>query len=135
MAVTGGAHGHAGVAIEKNIAIDVGYPNSFAAFSDELEVRTRIRRIHKLRIGFDDCATFGSRKLSLDFRSDRTSVTQTPSPRSATSLKSGRGYDGFTNCASASTIARPLGPGSSVLISGQIGRPLPKLLRRVQRRA
>src|SRR5439155_22638114 len=50
-----------------------------------------------------------------------TSSTQTPCARSATSLKAGRGYDGLTNCASASTIARPFGPGSSVLISGLFG--------------
>src|SRR5690349_21094935 len=50
-----------------------------------------------------------------------TSSIQTPLPRSATSLNDGRGYDGFTNFASASTIFLPLGPGSSVLISGRFG--------------
>src|SRR5687768_9813655 len=47
-----------------------------------------------------------------------TSSTQTPFARSATSLNDGRGYAGLTNWASASTIFLPLGPGSSVLISG-----------------
>src|SRR5688500_9424159 len=47
-----------------------------------------------------------------------TSSTQTPLARSATSLNEGRGYDGFTNWASASMIFLPFGPGSSVLISG-----------------
>src|ERR1041384_4509837 len=50
-----------------------------------------------------------------------TSSTQTPLARSATSLKDGRGYDGFTNFASASTISLPLGPGSAVLIWGRFG--------------
>src|SRR6185436_10380437 len=50
-----------------------------------------------------------------------TSSTQTPPARSATSLKDGRGYDGFTNFASASTIFLPLGPGSAVLIWGRFG--------------
>src|ERR1051326_4077034 len=50
-----------------------------------------------------------------------TSSTQTPLARSATSLKDGRGYDGFTNFASASMIFLPLGPGSAVLISGRFG--------------
>src|SRR6476469_7253391 len=50
-----------------------------------------------------------------------TSSTQTPEPRSATSLNEGRGYAGLTNWASASTIFCPFGPGSAVLISGRRG--------------
>src|SRR5438045_1169482 len=50
-----------------------------------------------------------------------TSSTQTPLPRSATSLNEGRGYAGFTNFASASTIFFPFGPGRAVLISGLRG--------------
>src|SRR6185503_20906678 len=50
-----------------------------------------------------------------------TSSTQTPLARSATSLKEGRGYEGVTNFASASTIFLPFGPGSAVLISGRLG--------------
>src|SRR5574338_1075293 len=50
-----------------------------------------------------------------------TSSTHTPLARSATSLNDGRGYDGFTNLASASTIFWPLGPGRAVLISGLLG--------------
>src|SRR5882762_19423 len=50
-----------------------------------------------------------------------TSSTHTPLARSATSLKSGRGYEGVTNCASAAIISRPFGPGSGVLISGLRG--------------
>src|SRR4030095_5640665 len=50
-----------------------------------------------------------------------TSSTQTPLARSATSLKSGRGYAGLTNVASACMICLPVGPGSAVLISGRLG--------------
>src|SRR5215211_3897231 len=50
-----------------------------------------------------------------------TSSTQTPFPRSATSLNDGRGYEGVTNFASSSTIFLPLGPGSAVLICGRLG--------------
>src|SRR4051812_8878716 len=50
-----------------------------------------------------------------------TSSTHTPLPRSATSLNDGRGYDGVTNLASASTIFLPFGPGSAVLICGLLG--------------
>src|SRR5215212_8199248 len=50
-----------------------------------------------------------------------TSSTQTPSPRSATSLKEGRGYDGVTNLWSAAMISWPMGPGRAVLISGLFG--------------
>src|SRR5918996_6602292 len=53
-----------------------------------------------------------------------TSSTQTPLARSATSLNDGRGYDGLTNLASASTIFLPFGPGNSVLISGLRGGAL-----------
>src|SRR6185503_9323501 len=48
-----------------------------------------------------------------------TSSTQTPWPRSATSLNEGLGYEGVTNCASAAMISLPFGPGSAVLISGR----------------
>src|SRR6185436_9932486 len=53
-----------------------------------------------------------------------TSSTHTPLARSATSLKDGRGYDGLTNLASASTIFWPFGPGREVLISGRLGGAL-----------
>src|SRR2546421_12745077 len=50
-----------------------------------------------------------------------TSSTHTPLARSATSLNDGRGYEGVTNFASASTMALPFGPGRAVLISGLFG--------------
>jgi hypothetical protein len=71
VAMTGRAHGHAGVAVEKDVAINVSHPNSCAAFSDQFEVWPRVRRIYKLRVSFNDCASLWTGKLSLDFRSFR----------------------------------------------------------------
>jgi hypothetical protein len=60
-------HGHARIAVEKNIAVDVFDPDTFAALGDKFEVRPRIGRIDEFRVGFDDGATFGAGQFGLDF--------------------------------------------------------------------
>jgi len=69
MAVTGRADCDAGVAVEKDVTINVRDPNAFAACGDQFEVRTRVRRVHILRVSFHDGSPFGAGKLSFDFRS------------------------------------------------------------------
>src|SRR5262245_35375287 len=60
MAMAGGAYGHAGVAIEKNIAVHVFDPHAVSALGDEFVVRAGIRGVDVHFIGFNDLAAFGA---------------------------------------------------------------------------
>src|SRR5258707_8688819 len=68
MAVSSRTYGDAGVAVEEDISVDVFDPYTAAAFSHQLERRSRIGRIHKLRIGLNNFAAFWSGQFGFDFR-------------------------------------------------------------------
>ncbi len=64
--MTGRAHRDTGVAVEKDVAIDVRDPDAFAAFGDKFEIWARVSRVNELRVSFDYRATFRSRKFGFD---------------------------------------------------------------------
>ena len=71
MAVTGGTDGDAGVAVEKDIAIDVCYPDSLGPIGNQLERRAWVRWRNKLRVSFYDRSAFRSWQRGFDFWSFR----------------------------------------------------------------
>src|ERR1700682_3922212 len=73
MAMAGRANSHAGVAIKKDIAINVFDPDALRMIGDQLEVRPWIGWSYKLRIGRDDFSPFWSGQSGLDLRSLRRS--------------------------------------------------------------
>src|SRR5438552_3255200 len=64
--VSGRTHGHAGVAIEKKIAVNVLDPDARGAFGDKFECRARIRWVNELRVGLDYAAGIWPRQFSFD---------------------------------------------------------------------
>src|SRR5215208_817504 len=68
MTVSGGTDGHSGVAIEKNISVDVFDPNSGATFGDELKRGARVGGGNKLCVCVNDLLTLGAWQRRLDFR-------------------------------------------------------------------
>jgi hypothetical protein len=54
MTVTGGADCNAGIAVEKNIAVDIFNPNAFTTFGYELPTWSRVRWSNKLSVLIDD---------------------------------------------------------------------------------
>src|SRR6266567_239575 len=53
LTMTGRAHRDPGVAVEKDVAIDVRDPDAFAAFGDKFEIWARVSRVNELRVSFD----------------------------------------------------------------------------------
>src|SRR5688500_8142650 len=68
MAVSRRTDGDAGIAVEKNVAVDVFNPDSAGALGDEFKGRPRVGRINKLCVGFDDLFALGAWQLRLDLR-------------------------------------------------------------------
>jgi hypothetical protein len=66
MAMSGRTDRDAGVAVEKNVAVDVFNPNAAGTFGDELEGRSRVRGVNKLCICFDDFLAVGTGQRRLD---------------------------------------------------------------------
>src|SRR5262245_55990922 len=67
MAVAGRTDSHAGVTVEKNIAVHVFDPNAAGTFSDEFEGWPRVGWIHKFCVRFDDLFAVRTRQRRLDF--------------------------------------------------------------------
>jgi hypothetical protein len=68
MTMAGRTDCDARIAVQKEISIDVVYPNSLGVIGDEFEGRPWISRIYELSIRFDNRSGFGPGKLGLDFR-------------------------------------------------------------------
>src|SRR5829696_5360239 len=68
MAVSRRTDGDAGVAVEKNVAVDVFNPNSAAALGHEFKGRSGVGRVNKLCIRFDDLLAFGAWRRRLNLR-------------------------------------------------------------------
>ena len=66
MTVSGRTHGDAGVAIEKQIAVNVLNPDARGTLGDKFECRARICRVNKLRVRLDYAAGFWPGQFSFD---------------------------------------------------------------------
>src|SRR5688572_23105382 len=62
MAMAGRTHGDAGVAIEKDVVVRVGYPDAVSVISNEFVIRPRIARRNVFRICVDNFEGFWSRQ-------------------------------------------------------------------------
>ena len=66
MAMSGGTHCNAGVAVEKNVAVNVFNPDPFSAFGDEFKGRPRVGRGNELCVCFNDLLAVWTGQRLLD---------------------------------------------------------------------